>query len=104
MAASKVLGVLACVLVLMAAQANGDTPLATPTFHCLGIYWSPPDGSADKQVQVRYRRSGQSQWQDALPMRYNPIAKTDLDLARASSELAVMAAQIAALRKYRQKK
>lgn len=31
-------------------------------------------------------------------------AKTDLDLARAASELAVMAAQIAALRKYRQKK
>lgn len=31
-------------------------------------------------------------------------AKTDLDLARASSELAIMAAQIAALRKYRQKK
>jgi F-type H+-transporting ATPase subunit epsilon len=31
-------------------------------------------------------------------------AKTDLDLARASSELAVMAAQITALRKYRQKK
>jgi len=31
-------------------------------------------------------------------------AKTDLDLARAAAELAVMAAQIAALRKYRQKK
>ena len=31
-------------------------------------------------------------------------AKTDLDLARATSELTVMAAQIAALRKYRQKK
>jgi F-type H+-transporting ATPase subunit epsilon len=31
-------------------------------------------------------------------------AKTDLDLARASSELTIMAAQIAALRKYRQKK
>ena len=31
-------------------------------------------------------------------------AKTDIDLARATSELAVMAAQIAALRKYRQKK
>ena len=31
-------------------------------------------------------------------------AKTELDLARATSELAVMAAQIAALRKYRQKK
>jgi F-type H+-transporting ATPase subunit epsilon len=31
-------------------------------------------------------------------------AKTELDLARAQSELAVMAAQIAALRKYRDKK
>jgi len=31
-------------------------------------------------------------------------AKSDLDLAKAQSELAVMAAQIAALRKFRQKK
>ena len=31
-------------------------------------------------------------------------AKSDLDLARATSELAVMAAQIAALRKYRNRK
>jgi len=31
-------------------------------------------------------------------------AKSDIDIARAQSELAVMAAQIAALRKYRQKK
>ena len=31
-------------------------------------------------------------------------AKTDIDLARATSELAIMAAQIAALRKYRSKK
>ena len=31
-------------------------------------------------------------------------AKSDIDLAKASSELAVMAAQIAALRKYRNKK
>jgi F-type H+-transporting ATPase subunit epsilon len=31
-------------------------------------------------------------------------AKTELDLAKATSELAIMAAQLAALRKYRQKK
>jgi F-type H+-transporting ATPase subunit epsilon len=31
-------------------------------------------------------------------------AKTDIDLAKATSELAIMAAQIAALRKYRSKK
>ena len=31
-------------------------------------------------------------------------AKSDIDLAKAQSELAVLAAQVAALRKYRQKK
>ena len=31
-------------------------------------------------------------------------AKNDIDIAKATSELAVMAAQIAALRKYRQKR
>jgi F-type H+-transporting ATPase subunit epsilon len=31
-------------------------------------------------------------------------AKSEIDLARATSELAIMAAQIAALRKFRQKK
>jgi F-type H+-transporting ATPase subunit epsilon len=31
-------------------------------------------------------------------------AKSEIDMARATSELAIMAAQIAALRKYRQKK
>ena len=31
-------------------------------------------------------------------------AKTEIDMAKATSELAIMAAQIAALRKYRQKK
>ena len=31
-------------------------------------------------------------------------AKTDIDLAKATSELAIMAAQIAALRRYRQNK
>ena len=70
------------VAVLMCTGAKAaDAPLAIPTFHCLGIYWSPKNGSAEKQVQVRYRQQGQSQWKDALPMRYNPIPKTDLALA-----------------------
>lgn len=59
--------------------ANGG-PFAIPTFHCLGLYWSPPGGAADKEVQVRYRPLGTTAWKDALPMRYNPIAKTDEDL------------------------
>ncbi len=56
------------------------SPLAIPTFHCLGLYWSPPGGSADKDVLVRYRRQGASEWKEALPMRYNPIPDTDEDL------------------------
>jgi hypothetical protein len=55
-------------------------PFAIPTFHCLGVYWSPPGGAADKDVQVRYRPQGATAWKDGLPMRYNPIAKTDEDL------------------------
>jgi hypothetical protein len=51
-----------------------------PTFHCLGLYWSSPEGVADKEVRVRYRRQGASEWNEALPMRYNPIPKTDEDL------------------------
>ncbi len=54
---------------------------AIPTFHCLGLYWSPPGGSAAREVSVRYRKEGTSAWKEALSMRYNPIPKTDEDLA-----------------------
>ncbi|HMC10577.1 MAG TPA: right-handed parallel beta-helix repeat-containing protein [Pirellulaceae bacterium] len=64
-----------------ATEAGGRTPFAIPTFHCLGLYWSPPGGGADKQVLVRYRRQGDSPWNEALPMRYNPISNTDEDLS-----------------------
>ncbi|MBM3333072.1 right-handed parallel beta-helix repeat-containing protein [Candidatus Sumerlaeota bacterium] len=63
------------------AESRGDAPFAIPTFHCLGLYWSPPGGSANREVRVSYRRQGASEWKEALPMRYNPIARTDEDLA-----------------------
>lgn len=56
------------------------SPLAIPTFHCIGLYWSPPGGSAEKDVQVRYRVRGAGSWKDGLAMRYNPIPNTDEDL------------------------
>jgi hypothetical protein len=55
-------------------------PRAIATFHCLGLYWSPPGGAAEKQLLIRYRRQGDQSWKEGLPMRYNPIAITDLDL------------------------
>src|SRR5438874_13712905 len=53
------------------AAAQG--PLCIPTFHCLGIYWSPEGGTAEKNVLVKYRANDQKDWREALPMRYNPI-------------------------------
>jgi hypothetical protein len=55
-----------------------EAPRAIPTFHCPGLYWSAPGG---RDVQVRYRRQGDSPWEQAPPMRYNPIPDTDEDLA-----------------------
>ena len=44
-----------------------------PTFHCIGIYWSPEQGSADHKVSVKFREEGQKQWHAGLPLRYHPV-------------------------------
>lgn len=68
-------------LVSAGQTANADAePFAVPTFHCLGLYWSPPGGSAEKTVLVRYRPQGASEWSEGLPMRYHPIPGTEEDL------------------------
>src|SRR5215208_359246 len=46
---------------------------AVPTFHCLGIYWSPDDGQAGKKVLVKFRVADEKAWHEGLPMRYNPV-------------------------------
>jgi len=68
-------------LVQAAPLAVGDAPRAIPTFHCLGLYWSPVGGCREKEVLVRYRVQGTDAWSEGLPMRYNPIPDTDEDLA-----------------------
>jgi hypothetical protein len=56
-------------------------PFAIATFHCLGVYWSPAGGSADRLARIRYRPFGTNHWQDGYPMRFHPIEGTDEDLA-----------------------
>src|ERR1041384_2079458 len=63
-----------------AAATIEPGPFAIPTFHCLGIYWSPAGGNTNKNVLVRYRRHGDAIGREGLPMRYNPISNTDEDL------------------------
>ena len=60
-----------------APERSAVSGFAIPTFHCLGLYWSPPGGTRDKAVLVRYRKEGASDWKEALSMRYNPIPGTD---------------------------
>src|SRR5206468_1937465 len=36
------------------AVPPAGTPLAIPTFHCLGLYWSPPGGAAGHPVRPGY--------------------------------------------------
>ena len=62
-------------------KALADEPVAVSTFHSIGLYWSPTGGARDKSVLVRYHEVDTDVWFSGLPMRYNPIAGTDLDLA-----------------------
>jgi len=46
-------------------------PSAVSTFHCIGVYWSPQDGSSDNVCQVRYRSHSSTGWKEALPLWYD---------------------------------
>jgi len=48
-------------------------PFAVPTFHCIGVYWSPEGGGAGKEVSLKYRESGQGEWREGLSMCHNPV-------------------------------
>ncbi|MCP4261504.1 MAG: LamG domain-containing protein, partial [Planctomycetes bacterium] len=48
-----------------------DEPSAVSTFHCIGIYWSPQDGSSDNVCQVLYRSFDSTEWKEALPLWYD---------------------------------
>jgi hypothetical protein len=46
-------------------------PSAVPTFHCLGLSWSPSQGSAEIPCEVRYRLNGAGSWSEALPLWFD---------------------------------
>ena len=68
-------------LLLLPCGLCGAEPVVIPTFHSLGLYWSPKGGEKGRQVLVRYRAAGEGAWQEALPLRFHPISKTKEDLA-----------------------
>jgi hypothetical protein len=50
-----------------------DRGFLVPTFHCMGVYWSPPEGGAEHKVLVDYRPSGHQYWRMGFPLRYHPV-------------------------------
>jgi hypothetical protein len=62
------------ILVCLASARTGSAMAqaqAVPTFHCVGLYWSPGDGSAENVCHVRYRRVGEQPWKEALALWFD---------------------------------
>ncbi len=58
-------------MTLYSGMVAADDPVAIPTFHCLGVYWNPADGSADRVCRVKYRTEGSDGWSEALPFWFD---------------------------------
>jgi hypothetical protein len=56
-----------------AHRQNESEPLLVPTFHCIGVYWSPAAGGPEHEVQVQFRQVGKQRWRTGLPLRYHPV-------------------------------
>lgn len=56
-----------------AAEDKPGGPLLVPTFHCMGVYWSPAGADAKRAVSVRFRKRGTDSWHAGLPMRFHPV-------------------------------
>lgn len=60
--------------ILLTNTITAQSPFTVSTFHNLSVYWSPAGGIATKKVLVEYKTTNSNLWNDALPMKYNPIA------------------------------
>ena len=51
--------------------AVAAAPKAIPTFHSLGLYWSPDEGAESKAAKVRFREAGASSWREGLELWFD---------------------------------
>ena len=58
-------------LCAFSAAAIGAEPRAIATFESLGIYWTPPSDPGPGGCAVKYRKSGDGEWREALPLWYD---------------------------------
>jgi len=53
------------------AHAVAAEPRAVATFESIGLYWTPPADPGTGGCPVRFRRSGETAWRDALPLWFD---------------------------------
>jgi len=62
--------IMTCLIYAGAVLADGQ-PQAVPTFHCVGLYWSPEGGSAENICHVQYRPAGSESWREGMPLWFD---------------------------------
>ncbi len=53
------------------ALAAGDAPRAVPTFESIGLYWSPGSDPGAAGCEVKFRKAGERDWRDGLPLWFD---------------------------------
>lgn len=56
---------------LLPLQATAK-PYAVPTFHSIGLYYRPWDGSEDNTCHVDYKILGEPKWRSGLDLWFDP--------------------------------
>ena len=46
-------------------------PSAVPTFHSIGLYWSPDGGAESNPARVEFRKAGDGQWRQGLDLWFD---------------------------------
>ena len=57
--------------ILVPAASLAAAPSAVPTFHSIGLYWSPQGGSESNAARVEFRKSGTSDWRRGLDLWFD---------------------------------
>jgi hypothetical protein len=62
---------LVCFALGAAVPALGAEPRIVPTFESLGVYWTPPANPGDGGCALRFRKAGDKDWREALPLWFD---------------------------------
>ena len=62
-----------------AGSVHAQNASTVSTFHNISVYWSPAGGTTATNVLVAYKKENTATWYNALPMKYNSVAKAGIN-------------------------